>query len=220
MPKRLVIVGSGQMAELYCSQFAQQGEYDVAGFAIGRDYIHGATLQGLPVTPLDELEARFPPESTHAFVAIGPVRTNAVRAAAFDDLRGRGYRFASLVSRHAVVSADARIGENVVIGHLTVVSSFCRIADNVVIGSTCNLGHHGRVHAHAFIAGHAAIAGSVTVGERAFIGIGATLRDNVTVGAGSIVGAGATILDDVEPGAVHAAERARKLSATADRSRL
>lgn len=220
MPGDLVIIGSGQMAELFCSQFTHWTDYRVAGFAIGRQFIHEQTLLGLPVVPIDEVEARFPPQATAAFVAIGPVKSNAVRAAAFDDLRRRGYRFPNLVSPHAVVAADAVIGANVVIGHLTVISSLCRIGDNVVIGSTCNIGHHCRLQAHAFLAGHAAIAGSVIVGERAFVGVGAVVRDNVTVGAGSVVGAGATILDDVEPDSVHVAERARRLPIPASQMRF
>ncbi len=215
----IVIVGSGQMAELFCSQFTQWTDYRVAGFAIGRQFIKEQTLLGRPVVPIEEVEARFPPHTTSAFVAIGPVRNNAVRAATFEDLRRRGYRFPSLASPHAVVAADAVIGENVVIGHLTVISSLCRIGDNVVIGSTCNIGHHCRVQAHAFLAGHLVIAGSVTVGERAFVGVGAVVRDNVSIGAGSLVGAGATILDDVEPDSVHVAERAKQLPIPASQMR-
>jgi sugar O-acyltransferase (sialic acid O-acetyltransferase NeuD family) len=220
MTRRVVIIGSGQMAELFCSQFSQWTDYRVAGFAIDRRFIREQTLRGLPVVPLDELEARFPPEATDAFVAIGPTGNNAVRAAAFDDLRRRGYRLPTLISPHAVVAADAVIGENVVIGHLTVISSLCRVGDNVVVGSTCNVGHHCQLQAHAFLAGHAVLAGSVVVGERAFVGAGAVIRDNLAIGAGSIVGAGAVILDNVEPDSVHVAERARRLPIPAGQVRL
>jgi sugar O-acyltransferase (sialic acid O-acetyltransferase NeuD family) len=220
MSRRLVIVGNGQMAELCHSQFTHRTDYRVAAFSIGREFITAGTLLGLPVVPLEELQSHFPPDTADAFVSIGPVRNNAVRAAAFDGLRSRGYRFANLISQHAVISPDARIGENVCIGHLSVVSSWCRIDDNVVIGSTCNVGHHCRIGPHAFLAGHAALAGSVVIGERAFIGTGATVRDNVTVGAGSVVGAGATILGDVEPNAVYVTERARKLPMAADQAHL
>ena len=220
MSKRVVIIGAGQMAEVFCSQFTHRTEYRVAGFAVGGEFIKEESLLGLPVVPLEDLESHYPPESTQAFISIGPLRNNTVRAGTFDELRRRGYRFPNLISAHAVISPDARLGENVVIGHLTVVSSWCSIGDNVLIGSTCNIGHHCQVQAHAFLAGHLVMAGSVVVGERAFIGPGAVIRDNVAIGAGSIVGAGATILESVEPNAVYAAAGARKLAIAADQVRL
>lgn len=211
MSERLVIVGNGQLAELYCSQFTRTTDYRVAGFAVDREFIEADNLHGLPVVPLDEIESCFPPGSVRAFVGIGPVRNNTVRAARFLELRQMGYRFANYISPHAVVSPDAHLGENVVVGHRSVVSPWARIGDNVVIGSSSSIGHHCRIHSHAFLPVHVVIAGSVVVGERAFIGSGATVRDNVTIGAGSVVGAGATVLDDVEPNAVYVAERAKRL---------
>ena len=220
MPQRVVIVGNGQIAELYCSLFTRTTDYRVAGFAIDRQFIGADELLGLPVVPLDEVESRFPPTSVQAFVAIGPVGNNAVRASKFLEMRQKGYRFANYISPHAVVSPDAHLGENVVIGHLTVVSPWVRIGDNAVVGSSSNIGHHSRIHDHAFLPVHVVVAGSVVIGERAFVGTGATVRDNVTIGAGSVIGAGATILGDVEPNAVYVTERAKKLDVAADQVRL
>jgi len=216
MYRDLVIIGNGQMAEFFCSQFTQWTSYRVVGFAADRAFIKAETLLGLPVVPLEEVESHFPPGSAHAFVSIGPVKNNAIRSAKFDEVQARGYCFANLISPHAVISRDATIGGNVCVGHMSVVSSLCKIDDNVYIGPTCVVGHHGQVHRHAFLAGHTILAGSVVIGERAFIGVGATVRDNVIVGAGSVIGAGATILGDVEPNAVYVSERPKKLPVTAD----
>jgi sugar O-acyltransferase (sialic acid O-acetyltransferase NeuD family) len=220
MSKQLVIVGSGQMAELFCSQFTHNTDYRVVGFAVGREFIKTDELLGLPLVPLAELQAQFPPESTEAFISVGPVNNNAVRSALFEELRQEGYRFANLISPRAVVSPDVTLGENVVVGHLSVISSWCRIGDGVVIGSTTNIGHHCQIRRHAFLAGHTVLAGSVDVGERAFIGAGVAIGDNVRIGEASVVGAGATILRDVEPNAVYVTERASKLAIAADQVRL
>lgn len=220
MSKPLFIVGNGQLAQLYCSTFNRFTDYRVAGFAVDRDMITTDSLVGLPVVPLDEVESHFPPDAVHAFVGIGPVGNNAVRAAKFLEMEQKKYRFANCISPHAVVSPDVQIGKNVVIGHLTVVSPWVSIGDDVVIGSTSSIGHHSRIHDHAFLPVHVVVAGSVVIGERAFVGAGATIRDNVTIGAGSVIGAGATVLADVEPGAVYVSERAKRLPMAADQVRL
>ncbi|MBK9246135.1 MAG: acetyltransferase [Burkholderiales bacterium] len=220
MSRRLVIVGNGQMAELFCSNFTHLTDFVVAGFAVDRRFIKEDRLLGLPLVPLEEIEASFPPDDFHAFVAIGPVRNNTVRAAGFDELRRRGYRFASYISPRAEVSPDAGIGENVSIGHFCVVGPWARIGDNVLIGSASIIGHHSHVGSHAFLPAHVVMAGSVQIGERAFVGTGATIRDNVSIGAGSVIAAGATVLGDVEPNSVYASPAAKPLPMRADQARL
>lgn len=220
MSKRLVIVGSGQMAELFCSNFSHSGKYDVAGFAVDRDFIKAQQVLGLPLVPFDEVDSHFPPESVEVFVAIGPVRNNTVRAARFLELRRKGYRFASYISPRAEVSTDASLGENVSIGHFCSVGPWARIGDNVLIGSSSIIGHHCHVQSHAFLPAHVVMAGSVVIGERAFVGVGAVIRDNVNIGEGSVIGAGATILGDVEPNSVHVAAASKQLPMRADQARL
>lgn len=220
MSKRLVIVGSGQMAELFFSNFSHWTDYEVAGFAVDPEFIKGSALLGLPLVPFDEITSRFPPQEFRVFVAIGPVRNNAIRAAKFVELRRRGYRFANCVSPRAEISPDASVGENVSIGHFCSVGPWARIGDNVLIGSSSIIGHHCHVQSHAFLPAHVVMAGSVVVGERAFVGTGVTIRDNVNIGEASVIAAGATILGDVEPNTVYASPAAKPLPMRADQARL
>lgn len=220
MSKRLVIVGSGQMAELFCSNFTHSADYEVAGFAVDAQFIKGRELLGRPLVPFDEIASRFPPREFHAFVAIGPVRNNEVRAARFLELRRKGYRFASYISPRAEVSPDATLGENVTIGHFCVIGPWATIGDNVLIGSSSIVGHHSQVQRNAFLPAHVVMAGSVVIGERAFVGTGVTIRDNVSIGEGCVIAAGATILGDVEPNSVYASPAAKALPMRADQARL
>lgn len=220
MSKRLVIVGSGQMAELFFSNFTHSSAYSVAGFAVDREFIKGHQLLGLPLVPLEEIESSYPPESFHAFVAIGPVKNNAIRAARFIALRQKGYRFANYISARAEVSPDASIGENVSIGHFCVIGPWAKIGDDVLIGSSSLIGHHCCVQNHAFLPAHVVMAGSVVIGERAFVGTGTTIRDNVTIGEGCVIAAGAAVLGDVEPNSVYASPAAKPLPMRADQARL
>ena len=220
MSKQLVIVGNGQMAELFLSHFSNTTDYRVAGFAVDRDLIKQNRLHDLPVVAFEEIESHYPPDSFEAFVAIGPVRNNTVRAARFGELRQKRYRFANYISPHAVISADARLGENVSVGHLAIVSPWVTVGDDVLIGAACNIGHHCQVHSHAFLPLQVVMAGSVVIGERAFIGTGAVIRDNVSIGEGSVIGAGSVVLGDVEPGAVYVSPGAKPLPMRADQVRL
>jgi FlaA1/EpsC-like NDP-sugar epimerase len=67
MSRELVIVGNGQMAELFCSQFTHNTDYRVVGFSIGRELMTGDELLGLPLVPLEELRTQFPPRVDRGF---------------------------------------------------------------------------------------------------------------------------------------------------------
>lgn len=220
MTRALVIIGNGQMAELFWSHFTQLGNHHVAGFAVDRERLAGDRLLGLPVVAFDEIETHFGPRTCDAFVAIGPVQNNAIRAARFLELRRSGYRLASYISPHAVVSRDAVLGEHVVVGAFAVIQPWATVGDNAHVGGGSIVGHHSRIGEHAFLSLHVVMAGAVGIGERAFVGVGATIRDNVTVGCCSVVGAGATILNDVDAHTVHVAPRAIQLPMRADAARL
>lgn len=217
---RLVIIGSGQMAEIFCSRFTHSTDYEVTGFAVDKSFIKESELLGRPVVPFEEIDRHFPAPDFHAFVAIGPVQNNWIRAARFLKLQGKGYRFANYISPRAEISPDATLGENVSIGDFCVISPFARIGDNVLIGPASLISHHCHVQAHAFLSLHVVMAGSVVVGERAFVGIGAVIRDNMSLGEGCIIGAGATICSDVESNSVYASPAAKPSARRADQTRL
>ncbi|WP_019217566.1 LbetaH domain-containing protein [Legionella tunisiensis] len=81
----------------------------------------------------------------------------------------------------AVIQADARIGNNVIINTRTAIDHDCVIED------------------HVHIAPGAVLCGNVYVGKRAFVASGATLIPGVKVGNDAVVGAGASIVRDVPP---------------------
>lgn len=217
IPDRVVIVGNGQLAELALARFRRDHpDTCVVGFAVDRAYLAGPTLHGLPVHPFDEIEHQFPAATHAAFVAIGPVRVNGVRAQHFEALRARGYRLPSLVSPRAHVWPDVQMGENCTVGDGSVVLPFTRLGDNVHIGSGCTIGHHVVLDDHAFLAAHVALAGSVTVGRRVVMGVGAVARDRLRVGAEAVVGAGVVLGGHVADRAVLAAPAPVRLPLTSD----
>jgi sugar O-acyltransferase (sialic acid O-acetyltransferase NeuD family) len=220
MRRPLIIYGNGQMAESFYSKFKAAGQYDVVAFTVDRGFNASDRLFDLPVIAFEDLGARFPPGQVEAFVAVGPIKNNRIRAAKYLELKGRGYRIASYVSPLSRVSPDARVGENCSLGEHTLVQPYANVEDDVHIGSASIVGHHCVVRQHAYLAVHVVTAGSVTIGERAFIGAGVIIRDNVTVGEAAIVGAGANVLYDIEPDSVYAAAHAVRLPMRSDQARL
>jgi len=207
-PKRVVIYGNGQMAELAWARLAEDDSRELVAFTVDGALVQESTFCGLPLVAFEEVARRYPPGSCGMHLAVGPVGCNRIRAERFDDARRLGYPLVSYVSPRALVARDVLPGENSWIADAAVVQSFVSLGANVHVGAGCIIGHHSVIHDHCFLAPGCVVAGSVLIGARSFLGANSTVRDRVQVGATNVVGAGATIVRNTAASSVHAAQEA------------
>lgn len=212
MKKRLVIFGSGPIAQLAHYYFSTDSAYEVVAFTVDAAYLTDATFCGLPVVAFEEVTKHYPTDQVDFFVAVSYAKLNAVRKDKYLAAKALGYRIASFISSRATVLNDGRIGENCFIFEDNTIQPFVTIGNNVTLWSGNHIGHHSTIKDHCFIASHVVISGGVEVGEQCFIGVNATLRDHIKIGAKCVVGAGSLLLADAEPEGVYigaATERSR-----------
>jgi sugar O-acyltransferase (sialic acid O-acetyltransferase NeuD family) len=211
MAKPLVLIGAGEFALIAHQYFTHDSDYEVAAFCVESAYLTSPALEGLPVVPYEEIASRFPPADFEVFVAIPASQLNRLRRRFYEDLKVRGYRFASYVSSRAFVWRNASIGENTFIFEMNVVQPFVSVGNNCILWSGNHIGHRTVIRDHVFIASHAVISGYCDIGEGCFIGVNATFNDHITVGANAVIGSGALIARDAEPEKVYVGSPARPL---------
>ncbi len=203
---KLVIIGMGETAEIAYEYFTQDSDFEVAGFSVERTYLTGEELHGLPVVPMEELEAHFPPTDFAAFVAVSSTKLNRLRTRLYRDLKGRNYTFASYISSRAFVWKNAEIGENSFIFEHNTVQPFVRIGNNVILWSGNHIGHNTVIRDNCFIASHVVISGFCEIGENCFLGVNSTVINNITIARDCFIGAGALIQKNTEEGKVYQVE--------------
>lgn len=189
----LVIVGTGDFAEVAAYFFKESNQYNLVAFAEERAYIRKENFCDLPVIATEDIVHLFPSSNYRIFVAIGPGKVNTVRERIYLDLKKRNYSFATYIHRTAFVWDNACIGENSIIFPHVVIEPFAKVGNNCVLWSSSVLAHHSVVDDNCFIAPGAKLSGKVHVKKNCFIGINATIRDHVIVEANNIIGAGAVI---------------------------
>ena len=217
--KRLVIFGTGDIAQLAHYYFTHDTGYEVAAFTVDAQYVGEGTFCGLPVVAFEEVAARHPPATHDMFVALAYAQLNALRRDKCAAAKALGYALATYVSPHATVLNEGRIGENCFILEDNTVQPFVTIGDNVTLWSGNHIGHHAQIGNHCFITSHVVISGGVRVGERTFIGVNSTVRDHVAIGAGCVIGAGSLILKDAADDTVYSAPAAELAKVPASRLR-
>ena len=201
--KKLVIFGSGEIAQLAHFYFSNDSDYEVAAFTVDANYIHDDKFCELPVVPFEDVATQYPPEEYEFCVALGYSKLNSVRKEKYLAVKLLGYQLATFVSSSATIMNDRQIGENCFILEDNTIQPFVSIGNNVFLWSGNHIGHHSVIKDHTFIASQVVISGGVEIGEQCFIGVNATLRDRIKVGDKCVIGAGAIILKDAEPEGVY-----------------
>jgi len=199
MNKRLVIFGSGDIAQLAHFYFSTDSDYEVACFTVDAAYITESTFCGLPVVAFENIAEQYGPEDYDLFVALSYARLNEVRKDKYLAAKALGYHITSFISSRATVLNEGRIGENCFILEDSTIQPFVTIGNNVTLWSGSHIGHHSTVKDHCFIAPHVAVSGGVEIGEQCFIGVNATLRDHIKIGDKCVLGAGTLLLADAAP---------------------
>ena len=189
--KRVFIVGMGSTGEEACQFIEKYDLFEVAGFAVNKEYLNCESFLNKKVYAIENLDAIIK-EDDLVFVAILWNHLNANRKMVFEQLKKAGYHFANLVAPSAIVEGEL-LGENCWIGDKAFVRKHVKIEDNVFIMQCAFVGQRTELCAHSFVAAAAVVGGSVIVGQQSFIGLNSTVLDHTIIGEKCIVGAGTVL---------------------------
>lgn len=213
LEQRFAIWGSGGHAKVLASLLSLLGGQVVALFD------NRAVPSALTGVTLHRGEAGFTawvdqihsPSSVTGLVAIGGSRGRD-RMEIQSLFRQRGLRLDPVVHPTASVCRTSRIGAG------TQVLAHAVVAAEAQIGEACIVNHRGAID-HETVLGNgvhvapgATLCGCVTVGDNVLVGAGAVVLPRLTIGANAIIGAGAVVTRDVPSGVTVMGNPARIVS--------
>ena len=204
---RLIVFGTGGLAQVARFYFERDSPHEVVGFTV--DEPQAAGFEGLPLVAFSEVAECFPPDGHAMFVAVGYRQVNRMRAELCGRARALGYELVSYVSSKATHWGDTRIGDNCFVLEDNTIQPFVSLGDGVVLWSGNHIGHHASIGDYCFVTSHVVISGYTRVGDYSFIGVNATLRDDITIGRANVIGAGAIIMRSTADGEVYVPARTK-----------
>ncbi|HZF99477.1 MAG TPA: acetyltransferase [Chitinophagales bacterium] len=207
--KKLIIFGTGDIAQIANYYFHIDSEYDVAAFAVNEAYIQESTFEGLPVVAFENIEEQFPPSRFDMFIATSYAKLNRVREQKYNEAKAKGYKLATYLSSRCSYMSQYAPGDNCFIFEDNTVQPFVKIGNNVTLWSGNHIGHHSIIYDHNFVASHVVISGRCEIMSNCFLGVNVTLHNNVTIAPNNVIGAGAVIARNTEPDQVWLPERAK-----------
>ena len=193
---KVIIQGGGEHARVVLDCLLAQGA-DVLGLF---DPKYTGTLFGVPQR--GGYDPQFVPEA-RAVVAIGD---NVVRKKVAGITT---HAFTNAIHPSATISRFAAYGVGSMILHGAIVQAQTRLGDHVIINTGAQVDHDCVIGNFVHLAPKVVLCGTVQVGEGAFIGASATVIPGKKIGAWVVVGAGAVVIDDVPDRAVVVGNPAR-----------
>jgi sugar O-acyltransferase (sialic acid O-acetyltransferase NeuD family) len=188
----LLFLGDGPFAVEALDIAEALGRFKPLGFVNSlKPPVSGSKLEGLPIFWIDEIP--FAPGECEVVCAI----TTTQRRPFIEDIRTRGYRFASLIHPAASVSGRARVQDGCILNAGVVVGSHADVGEHTIVNRGARIGHDNRTGKCCTIGPGVNIAGNVDIGDGTFVGMGAVIRERVKIGKDAVVSAGSVVLQNV-----------------------
>lgn len=191
--KKMFVFGNTNFAALVKDYFVNFSEYEVTGFVVDKEYITEDTLENLPVISMDQCLLLYPPKEYEAFIAIGYININRIRAEKIKYLQEQGYRLASYIDISSRVFPEAEIGQNCFVMENAVVQRNVKIKDGVVVLPNVCIGHDSIVEECSFIGAGTVLNGNCEIGKNCFFAANTTVNNSIKIADYTVIGSGAHI---------------------------
>jgi len=192
--KDLILIGGGGHAKACIDVIELEGSFKIAGIVDLPEKLHQEVL-GYEIIATDDDLPRLAQDYNYFFIAIGQIRSPAIRIKLFDMLNGLEVNLPSIVSPQAYVSSHACIGNGTIVMHQALINAGAVIADNCIINTKALIEHDSKINDHCHIATGAIINGCAEVGTGSFVGSGTVCNQAVKIGKNVVAGSGLRITE-------------------------
>ncbi|CAM4043027.1 acetyltransferase [Flavobacterium antarcticum] len=218
--KKVIIFGTGDIAQLAKYYFDTDSNYEVVAFTVDSDFCTQDTFENLPLLPFGQILSHYSPENYEMFIALSYAQMNNLRETKYFAAKKMNYKIASYISSKCSYLSQFPPGENAFILEDNTIQPYVKIGDNVTLWSGNHIGHHSVIKSHNFISSHVVISGHCTIEENCFLGVNATIGHQVIIAKGTLLGAGSVVTKNTEEDAIYVPSKSIMLTKKSNEVKL
>jgi sugar O-acyltransferase (sialic acid O-acetyltransferase NeuD family) len=191
----IIVIGGGGHAKVLISTL-KKNVFTIMGYTDNHDR---GLLLGIPFLGDDRI---FPDlidkqKHFHAIVGVGKIDASQFRLNLQNRFESLGINFPLIISPNAVVNEEIVIGQGTVVFDGAVINSGTEIGRACILNTNCTIEHDCQIGDNVHIAPGATLSGGVIVGRNTLIGTGATVIQHLSICEKCLVGAGSTVVRDI-----------------------
>ena len=209
--RKLVIFGTGDVAQIAHDYFERDTDYNVVAFCVDDEFRGAEKFMEKPLIGFENVVEEFSPDLYEMFIGLSYTDMNKLREKKFHEAIDKGYELASYVSPRCSYLTKNNCGRNCFVFEDNTIQPYVEIGDNVILWSGNHIGHHSKIESHNFISSHVVVSGHCHISSNCFLGVNSTLGHQVKIAPENLIGAGAIITKDTEYQGVYVAPRTTKL---------
>lgn len=193
MVERVLIIGAGGHAKVIADILQQNMEYEIIGLV---DPQETNGFWDIPVVGNDGDLSRLRNAMcvNHAFVALG---NGKLREKVTQKVMAAGYKLINAISKDAIISPHAKIGNGTAIMPGAVINADAVIGDGCIVNTNASVDHECRIGDYSHIAPGCALSGKTVIGRQCMLGTGCRVIDKINIGDNAVIGAGTVLIDSV-----------------------
>lgn len=200
MKQKLLIFGTGKIAEAVSFFFERDSNYVISAYICDDAFVSSETFLDKPIVRLSQFEGKYDNKDYHVFVAVGYQGMNQLRAQKVEYFDNLGYAFANYVSPQVLGSFT--IGKNTIIMDGAMIQPHAKFGNNVFVWGGAMIGHHAIIGDNCWLTGGCLVGGLTRLGQNSFVGLGATVGHEVSIGEKCMLGAGTLTCKSIKSGTV------------------
>src|SRR6185436_4680918 len=131
---KIIIFGTGDIAQLAGYYFAVDSEHEVYGYTVDKAFLNGAvSFEGKPLVAFEDIGQKFSPGEYKMFIALSYAQMNRLRAAKYAEAKQKGYELVSYISSRCSYLSQHQPGDNCFIFEDNTIQPFVTIGNNVTL---------------------------------------------------------------------------------------
>jgi sugar O-acyltransferase (sialic acid O-acetyltransferase NeuD family) len=145
---------------------------------------------GYPWLGHDDDLAKLKLNYDYALIAIGQIKTPAIRIRLFDYIKSLGFKLPVIISPRAYVSKHAKLGSGTIVMHDALINAGSIVGENCIINTKSLIEHDAVIENNCHISTGAIINGGVIVKQGSFVGSNAVTKESVETNDKDFIKAG------------------------------
>jgi len=197
--RKIILIGGGGHCRSCIDVIQQEGRFSIAGIVDTEEKL-SRLVSGYEIIATDNDLPHLVSKYQYFMITIGQIKRPEKRIGLFEKIRNLGGDFPTIVSPHAYVSANARVGDGSIVMHHAIINTGASVGANCIINTGALIEHGTRVGDHCHIATRAVLNGDVRIGNGSFVGSNAVVRENIEVGENVLIGCGSKVIRNISKG--------------------